>query len=100
MSENIHKSYFIAECKCARAQLSVGGQGEKERKIENKRETERCGYESLRVAHQHSKYLVEGGRGSSQQKRNKNLPRERDVALIFIREKRGCCAEGRERTRS
>lgn len=45
------------------------------------------------MAHQHSKYSVEGGRGSSGQKRNKNLPREQDVALIFIREKRGCCAE-------
>jgi len=48
------------------------------------------------VAHQHSKYSAEGGRGSSGQKRNKNLPREQDVALIFIREKRGCCAEERK----
>jgi len=61
------------------------------------KETERCRYERKAfVAHQHSKYSVEGGRGSSEQKRNKNLPREQDVALIFIREKRGCCVEERE----
>lgn len=65
------------------------------------KETERCGYERRTfVAHQHSKYLVEGGRGSSGQKRDKNLPREEDVALIFICGKRGCCARKAERTRS
>lgn len=75
------------------AQLPVG----RERGREQTKETERCGYERRAfVAHQHSKYSVEGGRGSSEQKRNKNLPREQDVALIFIREKRGCCAEERE----
>lgn len=52
------------------------------------------------MAHQHSKYSVEGGRGSSRQKRNKNLPREQDVALIFIREKRGYVARKGERMRS
>lgn len=51
---------------------------------------------SLRGASAFKVLVGEGGRGSSGQKRNKNLPREQDVALIFIREKRGCCAEERE----
>lgn len=53
--------------------------------------------QSLRGA---SAFKVLGRRRArlSGQKRNKNLPREQDVALIFIREKRGCCAEARERS--
>lgn len=61
------------------------------------REKERYGYErEVSMAHQHSKYSVEGGRGSLGQRRNKNLRREVDVALIFIREKRSCYVEKRE----